>query len=311
MLSVRLFGSGQACYAGQPIGGFPAQQPFLVLSYLMLNRQQLHGRESVAALFWPDVTRETSLKALRNAVWRLRQLLHSVGAPEDQYLLVSDDRIAFATRAEYWLDIETFEHLVQCTNGQSGKALTAEQADNLEKAIALYSGDLLEGIYLDWCLVEREHLRTLYMNALSMLMAYHEAHANLERGLAYGETILARDPTREAIHRRMMRLYWLSGDRGAAIAQYHRCTQILQDELGIEPMAQTQRLYHLLLHDRPPSRPLDRSKHPRDVGESHPAAVSDPTVEEALAQIQRLQSVISKTTEELARLERTLRDIHR
>lgn len=73
MLSVTLFGPGQAHYSQRSLTGFPSQQPTLVLCYLLLNRNHQYGREALAALFWPDGTREASLKALRYTLWRLRQ----------------------------------------------------------------------------------------------------------------------------------------------------------------------------------------------------------------------------------------------
>ena len=193
MLLVRLFGPGQAHYCQRPLAGFPSQLPNLVLCYLLLNRNYQHGREKLAAVFWPDCTREASLKALRNTLWRLRQLLHSVGVPEERYLATDEDRISFKETDHYWLDIEAFEQGVQQTKQQPGTMLSAEQADELEKAVSLYNGDLLESVYQDWCLVERERLRTLYLNALSTLMSYHEAHANYEQGLVHGEALLIKD----------------------------------------------------------------------------------------------------------------------
>jgi len=40
-----------------------------------------------------------------------------------------------------------------------------------------------------------------------------------------------------------MRLLAYSGQRHAALTQYRVCRQILADELGVEPMAQTTVLY--------------------------------------------------------------------
>jgi DNA-binding SARP family transcriptional activator len=309
MLSVRLFGPGQASYGERPFAGFPLQQPYLVLCYLLLNRRHEVVREGLATLFWPDQTRELSLKALRNALWRLRHMLRSAGVPDGQFLAVEDDRIAFAATTEYTLDTEVFERVIQRSKGRPGKSLTADQAHELEQATALYQGDLLEGVYSDWCLVDRERLRTLYMQALCTLMAYHEAQANYDCGLSYGEAILARDPCSETVHRRMMRLYWLSGDRGAAIAQYHRCVSILHDELGVGPMSQTQRLYHLLTRERTAPPDAGEGERPRHDQRSRAVDPSSKMIEDTLERIRRLQSVIVKTTAELERLERALIDM--
>jgi predicted ATPase len=51
------------------------------------------------------------------------------------------------------------------------------------------------------------------------------------------------DPWREEAHRQVMRVLAANGDRSAALAQYETCRRILAKELGVEPSAETQKLY--------------------------------------------------------------------
>lgn len=310
MLSVKLFGPGEARFNECPLPGFPAQQPYHVLCYLLLNQSHVQVRENLATLFWPDYSHQAALKAMRNVLWRLRQMLQAAGVPPQKYLSVEEDRVAFFAVEAYSLDTEHFERVIHHIKGRPGKSLTTDEVDELEQAVSLYSGDLLEGILSDWCLVEREHLRTLYMNALSTLMAYYEAHANYERGLMHGESILSREPTREAVHRKMMRLYWLSGDRAAALMQYHHCEQILRDELGVGPMAQTQRLYQLMAHDHHlPHKPVgDRCHTPSEAFDT--SAPAQPTLEKALQRVQQLQDELTRSATELDQLKHMLEDLN-
>ena len=109
MLKVRLFGSGQAQYYDRTLSGFPNQQCCLVFCYLLLNREQPHHREKLASVFWGDFPTQVSRKNLRNNLWRLRQVLQSVGASPDDYLMMYEDSISFLSTGPYWLDIEVFE----------------------------------------------------------------------------------------------------------------------------------------------------------------------------------------------------------
>ena len=86
MLKVQLFGPGRAFYGDQPLAGFPGQQCYRLLYYLLLNREHPHHRERLAAVFWGDYATSTSRKYLRNALWRLRNALESTAAPIDHYL---------------------------------------------------------------------------------------------------------------------------------------------------------------------------------------------------------------------------------
>ena len=299
MLNVQLFGVGQVDYDGRSLAGFPTRQSSLLLCYLVLNRQRLHNRERLAAVFWGDYSTAASRKHLRNTLWQLRSALESIGAPADQYLTMGDDSIAFLDSSSYRLDVKEFEQAIELCRDVEGWQLTAEQASNLEKASALYTGDLLEGVYEDWCLYERERLSLLYVNMLSKLTAFHEFQGTYERGLVYGGRVLARDPTREIVHRQMMRLYWLLGDRHEALAQYKLCSQILQEEMGIKPTAKTRLLYERMVHGQfdPAQEPI----HPTDnlPDRLRNTQSIQPVAQQLMDRLNHLETISDETSTEL------------
>ena len=152
----------------------------------------------------------------------------------------------------------------------------------LQQAVALYRGDFLDGFYDDWVLSERYRLESLYCDALAGLMAAREALGEHEAVLAVALRLLEQDSLREDAHRAAMRAYCRLGQRQAALAQYGRCRQMLQAELGIEPMAETLALRQAIIEGRlacapgatlavpvaPPHRELARrgpALHPLDV----------------------------------------------
>jgi DNA-binding SARP family transcriptional activator len=307
MLKVKLFGTGQVRYRDQILTGFPSQQPCLLLCYLLINRHRLHHRERLAAMFWGDYPSASSRKYLRNALWRLRNALQSINAPVDEYLAIDDDSVGFRDSSQYRLDVEDFELAIARCQDLEGSQLTAEKAACLEGAIALYVGDLLEGIYEDWCLYDRERLRLLYLNSLSKLMAFHEHHGTYECGLAYGKRILARDPTREKIHRQVMRLYWLLGEPSEALVQYKCCTQILREELGIPPTERTKRLHRQMVNNQfdPGTWPAIRDTRSLEQIPQEPSNL--PLVNHVLHKLQHLQAMSEETSGELGQIERLIK----
>jgi DNA-binding SARP family transcriptional activator len=308
MLELNLFGAAQAHYSDQPLVGFPNQQAHLLLCYLLLNRERSHHRERLATLFWSEYPTQVSLKYLRNAIWRIRKVFQSVGAPADEYLSVENGSISFKCSSPYWLDVEAFETQVTSCEGTPGQRLTFEQANHLEGAIDIYIGDLLEGVYEDWCLYDRERLGLLYLNTLSKLMTFHEVNATYERALTCGDRILAHDNTREKVHRQMMRLYWLMGDRDAALTQYQHCTQILHESLGLLPMEETTRLYQQMVHNqfRPTIQPdTYNTRLPFTVSPDESTQVM---MEYALQRIHRLHATIDEASAELHHIEHFIRE---
>jgi hypothetical protein len=70
--------------------------------------------------------------------------------------------------------------------------------------------------------------------------------------------VLQHDPTREAVHRQLMRLYARIGTPDQAVRQFHLCEDVLRRELDLAPQPETISLYGEILADRlarPPSGP--------------------------------------------------------
>ncbi len=312
MLSVNLFGTGQARYFDQTLPGFPMQQPCLLLCHLLLNKTYPHNREQLAAIFWGDCQTYLARKSLRNALWRLRQIFQSVGAQLDDYLIVSEDCVSFINASSYRLDVELFENSTRLYQDISARKITADQAADLQAGIDLYVGDLLESVYADWILYDRERLRLLFLTGLNKLMVYHGFHGSYERGLECGKRILAYDNTREKVHRQMMWLYYLQGDRTAALAQFKSCFQILREELGVQPMEETRTLYDQIVHNKFDAAHWmaeDENRVPkRDSQEGSVRSMA----ELALQRLHHLQAVVDETSAELRLLENLIDEsIHR
>jgi DNA-binding SARP family transcriptional activator len=307
MLKVRLFGSGQADYCGRYMAGFPNQQAHMLLCYLLLNKRHPHHRERLASIFWMDHPTRSTRKYLRNALWRLRQSLFAVGARLEDYLFVCEDSIAFINSSPHWLDVEVFEQTVNACLDRYEADLSPKQASDLEFAVDLYIGDMLDSVYDDWCLYDRERLRLLYLSALNRLMAYYSLHQDYHLGLGCGERLLALDNTQERVHRQMMWLYWQQGDRGSAVTQYRHCCQILHQELGIPPMHETQVIYdQIVAGQAPPSR--DSLAFPNQVAGSlidsqEPDNSPQSLIQYALSKLHRLQHTIDETRAELHQIE--------
>jgi DNA-binding SARP family transcriptional activator len=213
--------------------------------------------------------------------------------------------VAFQHSSPYQLDIETFETLIAGSRNIPGKELNPDQALQLQQAVDLYDGDLLESVDEEWCLYERERLSILHLNTLTKLMLYHRNHQNYINGLEFGERILKFDNTRENIHREMMILYWLSGEPQMALVQYHQCVQILNEQMGVEPTEDTKELYQQMLHQRfelPKENILSKGSY-----DNQKSLPYNNLTEYTIHEIHHLQQVIQETNAELHRLEELIK----
>ena len=221
-----------------------------LLGFLLLNRDQPHSRERLADLLWGETSQDQVNSYLRKALWQLQSTLENLGMSEMGLLRVDGDYLQVNPQFKLWLDVAILEDAFKQTHGILGRDLDEEQAQIIESAVEIYSGDLLDGWYQDWCLFERERLQHLYLAMLDKLMDYCEVHGSYEDGLIFGEKILHYDRARERTHRRLMRLYYMAGDRTSALRQYRKCVTMLKDELDVEPAESTRLVYEMIRADK-------------------------------------------------------------
>ena len=234
MLRFYTFGGLRIEHEGQPLL-LPTRKARDLLAYLLTFRRRAHPRPVLAGLLWPDLPEEKALRRLSDTLWRVRRVLG------DQ-VMADAERLWFNADLPAWLDVEIFEQAVT-RRPPDPRALAA--------AVELYDGPFLEGLYHDWVLLERERLRDLYLQSLGRLLDLHKQAGDYESALAVARRLVAAEPLYEAAHRELMRLYHLLGRDAEAIAQYHRCRQVLQEEVGVAPAPETQALYQALRRRSP------------------------------------------------------------
>jgi DNA-binding SARP family transcriptional activator len=251
ILRIHLF--GKFCVRRNEIilDGFDARKIQELFCYLLLHRDHSLPRETLASTLWPETTTTQSKKNLRQALWQLQSTLGSQNeSANDRLLLVDPDWVQLNSEADLWLDVAEFEQVFNLVQKTPGQKIDISTAQLLQDTVQLYQGPLLEGWYQDWCLLERERLQSMYLAMLDKLMSFTEVHYDYETGLLYGMRIMCYDRARERTHRRMMRLYYLLGDRAEALRQYERCAAALDEELGISPSKSTQALYNQIQADQ-------------------------------------------------------------
>jgi len=204
------------------------------LLFCLLQHPSGLRKERIGEVFWPDHAPHKLDGIFRSTLYRLRRTLSR------QVILFEDDLYRFNRSVSYWFDVEAFEELLDEANLPGPQA---KMEDLLERALSLYRGDYLPGIYADWSALERERLRTRYLVALETLAQLYSTGRNLRRAIELYHRVLGLDPYREAVHRDIMRCYQRLGDRAAAIRQYQTCVEVLREDLGLSPARETEEAY--------------------------------------------------------------------
>ena len=210
--------------------GSPTTQS--LLAYLLLYRDQRLNRRQVAFLFWPHDTESNARRNLRQYIHRTKRALESVD-PDGDLIFTDGSTIQINPQAKIWLDIEVFE---------SKTGLDADPLD-LREAIQLYTGNLLENVYDDWCQQERERLRRLYLKSLDRLSESLQTTQKPDEALHFAQRWVAEEPYDEAAHRRLMASFVQLGERHRALQHYQHLKEVLAQELNTEPLVETQIMF--------------------------------------------------------------------
>ncbi len=254
--AIRCLGTLQIFYDSAPITTVRGVKAQALLVYLALEADRPHGRSLLAGLLWPDLPDANARRNLTQTLVRLRAALGDGIDP------VRADRTTMQWQSEAAeVDVTELTRL----------AASAAPAD-LERAAALYRGELLAGFSLpgceafeDWLLLKREVLREQALAAMQALAEHHLAEGRAAGAVSAASRQLALDPWREVACRQLMRAHAANGDRAAALAAYTRCAETLRDGLGVAPDGETVQLAEriraddAMLHLAPAPRMTARS----------------------------------------------------
>ena len=221
--------------AGDQALELPSRPAQSLLAYLALNAGLVQRREKLAGMLWPEATEANARSYLRQALWRIRKALGSDTSTWEQYLLVSDISVTFNDQANFWLDADS---LLAVEEGTPREEVAA--------AVALYRGELLPGFYDEWVLLERDRLQAAYHQRMKLLLNSLLAHEEWEETLKWSEQWIRLGHSPEPAYRALIRAYAALGDQGMVNVTYQRCVEALERELGLEPAAETERLYEQL-----------------------------------------------------------------
>jgi DNA-binding SARP family transcriptional activator len=220
------------------LAGRQAQALFALLA---IDRRR-RPREAIAADLWPD-SNGASTACLRQALWLVKSGLAGAGLDPEEVLEIEPDLLGLRSEAVVELDAVRFE------------AAARSRPADAERALRLYGGDLAEGLGHECFATERERLSDLYEDVLALAAEERLARGDLEGAREAAERLLARDPLREEAHAVLIGVFAECGTRSQVARQYRRLRTVLNRELEVEPLPETEAAYRQAL-----VASLDRSR---------------------------------------------------
>ncbi|MGC4046785.1 MAG: tetratricopeptide repeat protein [Armatimonas sp.] len=223
------FGGVRARRGSEVIDHFRSQKFAFLLAYLAIHPNRQHTREELCDLLWPEADLEAARTNLRTALANLRKTF------QDELILTQGYTHVQLNLALFTTDVRQFEDkLKQAKNAQSSVLY--------QEALRLYTGPFLPNCYDSWALTERDRLTELYLNGSHQLAQLLESESNLDEALQVARQALSIDSLRDELHGEVIRLLLRSGEAALAQKHYEEFAKLLEEQLGLEPSPEVQRL---------------------------------------------------------------------
>ena len=222
-----------------------------ILKYLLANRSRPVSQDHLMGWLWPESNLKRARWSLNSAIHTLRKLISECpsSAPLN-YILLEEGYYRLCSEVGVITDVAQFDCHYEEGRRLQKEGRAEEAAAEYERAIDLYRGEyLVEDLYEDWTMVERERLSNAYTDMLGRLAVHYYETEQYQESLRACYRILEKDRSHEESYRLLMHCYARLGLWERALRQYHLCERILSQEYGMNPSPETQALYESLLSE--------------------------------------------------------------
>src|SRR6184192_1194820 len=232
MIHFRMLGGLSLTAAdGREVRSLLAQPRRLaLLAYLAAGTpRDFQRRDSLVALFWPELDQKHARAALREALHVLR------GAVGQGIVTRRGDEEIGLDADLFWNDVAAFDRAVA--------------AAEWGEALDLYRGDLLEGFFIweapefeRWLETERARLKDAACRSAHALIERSEATGDFAGAASWARHAARLTPFDEKLVRHWISLLDRLGDRARAVQVYDEFASRLAQEYEMQPATETQAL---------------------------------------------------------------------
>ena len=204
-------------------------------------------KEDIFRILWPLHEEKSADRDFKVALNALNNVLEPARKARSAPFFIIREGTGYGInpQAAIELDSRIFEEWAEAGLEEKN---TEKSMEELERALNLFNGDYLpERRYEDWCLNERERLLVYFLRSAEKLAQLNVRRENYDSAIHWCQKILHRDRTWEEAYRLLMFCYYRKNNRPQAIRWYKKCSEVLEDELGVTPLEPTRHMYEMII----------------------------------------------------------------
>ena len=228
------------------------------LFQLFITMNEPIAKDEVIQILWPYQDKKSADRDFKVALNSLLHVLEPKRKARAAPFFIIRDGMFYGLNPNAVIEVDTahFQELIQ-------EGLNECEDEKvcyfLERGLTLYQGDYLpDRRYDDWCISKRESLLVYFLRGAEKMAQLMVRRENYEAAINWCEKILERDRTWEEAYRLLMYCYYRKNNRPQAMKWYQKCTEILEEELGVTPLEPTRHMYEMIIESESIINPIEQ-----------------------------------------------------
>lgn len=217
-----------------------------ILGTLLLEPGKVLTVSRLVEAAWEEDPPATAMHQVRKAVADLRRRI-----PDGAAVIVTDGPGYRVALSDGQLDLADFRTAVREAKAAAAEGRTADAAELLRSALALWRGPVLAGAggpVIEAAAAALEERRLTAAEQLCELRLALGESAELVVDL---RGLVSQYPLRETLRCQLMLALYRSGRQAEALEEYGKVRELLVEELGIDPGTQLTKVYEGILRESP------------------------------------------------------------
>jgi SARP family transcriptional regulator, regulator of embCAB operon len=224
-------------------GALPGRQGRLLFAYLVLHRHRLASRDELVEALWPRQTPSATQAGLNALISKLRKVL-------GPGIVDGRSNLRLRLGVDVRIDVEAAAQAVHRAESQVALGEWKRAWGPSLVALFVAEREFLPGEDAPWIDEQRHHLADVRLRALEAYAAaaFGTGGTELPAAVRAGRQLVRLVPLRESGYQVLMQALACQGNVAEALCVYTSLREVLRDELGVFPSAQSQAVYDHLLH---------------------------------------------------------------
>lgn len=215
-----------------------------LLAFFLLNYNRMIPAEELGELMWGNGGSSNPIGALKNLIYRLRNILKQLGTAE--YIVSQAGRYGWNNEIEICSDVEKFKYYAEQTRESEGN--TDLRIKKYEQALDCYKKPCTSILTSEfWFAVRFTYYHSVYLRLVNEACELCNSMQEYDKVQKICGQVLANDELSEDAHYWLIKNWIGLGDTDNALKQYETAVKILYEKLGTYSSRKMQELYDEIL----------------------------------------------------------------